>query len=104
MVSPVNQSAHVDDPTTCRLGEVRKTLETPLPIGSWSQHEFRFDWKRAPEVGRFEWLVDGQQVWAVDALNMLDDGLPHGFGLYNYRRLSSWDAAVAFGPVEVGPG
>lgn len=83
------------------LTEKRFTMPTTLPLGVQQTHEFSFRWERAPTVGNFTWKIDGATVWSVAALNMLNDGLPNGFGLYNYRRLATWDASVQFGAVKV---
>ncbi len=86
------------------LVEKRFTMPTTIPLGVQQTHEFEFDWERAPAQGLFTWRIDGKTVWDIAALNMLNDGLPNGFGLYNYRRRATWDASVCFGKVEVSHG
>lgn len=89
--------------TIPNVHEKRFTLPSTIPLGTWQTHDLKFRWAKYPAVGRFDWTIDGQPVWGVDAPNMLDDGLPNGFGLYNYKRLCSWDSSINFGPVRIGP-
>lgn len=89
--------------TVGNITEKRYTLPTTIPLGVKQTHQFTFHWQRAPAVGQFEWKIDDQTVWTIATVNMLNDGLPNGFGLYNYRRVATWDATVQFGTVTIGP-
>lgn len=87
--------------STSSIQEVRKTLTTNAVLGQQYAHEFRMTWATYPSQGHVEWLIDGVSQWSLNAYNMLDDGLGHGFGLYNYRRLCNFNASVYFGRIEI---